>query len=330
MKIETEAHARAGILGNPSDGYFGNIIAITVKNFRATVTLSPSKELTVVPRENSDHTFENLAVFRARTKRYGYYGGDRLVKAALMTFLDYCENQGISLDTENFSITYSSDIPRQVGLAGSSAIITASIRAFMQFYHVDIPREILPSLILNAEVVELGINAGYMDRVVQVYEGCMYMDLDEALIRKRGYGKYEPLDPALLPPFYLAYKTDLGKVSGKVLNPIRVGYDRKDPLVLRTLERIASLAEMGREALLRKDTGRMAEWMNENFDLRSRIMPISEANMELIRRARACGCSAKFAGSGGSIIGTYPEEKFGLLKQELESLGATVIVPRIV
>ena len=70
--------------------------------------------------------------------------------------------------------------------------------------------------------------------------------------------------------------------------------------------------------------------MDENFDLRSQIMKISESNMEMVMTARACGASAKFAGSGGSIIGMYEdEEMYARLESELEGIGAKVIKPLI-
>ena len=46
MIIEQRAYARAGLLGNPSDGYYGKTISITVKNFGAHITLYESPELT--------------------------------------------------------------------------------------------------------------------------------------------------------------------------------------------------------------------------------------------------------------------------------------------
>jgi glucuronokinase len=70
--------------------------------------------------------------------------------------------------------------------------------------------------------------------------------------------------------------------------------------------------------------------MNENFDLRSKIMKISESNFEMVQAARQCGASAKFAGSGGSLIGMYTDEDmFSRLKMELEKLQAVVIQPII-
>jgi glucuronokinase len=331
MTVRTQAFARAGLLGNPSDGYFGKIIAISVKNFSAEVWLEESEELRILPGKQDEDIFSGISGLVERTRLFGYYGGARLIKAALVKFDEYCRQQGIGLSGRNCTIRYESSIPRQLGLGGSSAIITAVMRALMDYYGVEIQEKILPTLILDAELKELGINAGYMDRVIQVYEGCLYMDLDARLIEKDGHGLYERLDPGLLPPLYLAYKRELGKVSGAVLDSIRAGYEKKDPSVLATLERLAELAHLGKSALVRRDLERLFELMNENFDLRSKIMAISSSNRELISTARRCGASAKFAGSGGSIIGMYRhEEDFEALKNELGRLGAEVFRPRIV
>ena len=47
MFIETYAYARAGLLGNPSDGYYGKTISLLVRNFRARVILYPSARLEI-------------------------------------------------------------------------------------------------------------------------------------------------------------------------------------------------------------------------------------------------------------------------------------------
>ena len=39
LLIRRHAHARAGLVGNPSDGYHGKTISLIVPNFRATVVL---------------------------------------------------------------------------------------------------------------------------------------------------------------------------------------------------------------------------------------------------------------------------------------------------
>ncbi len=330
MIIESRAYARAGLLGNPSDGYFGKTISIIVRNFGASVSLYESPELRIEEMEDDRNTFRNIYHLVDSVKLSGYYGGTRLIKAAIKKFVEYCESTGIRTGGRNFTIRYRSSIPRQVGLAGSSAIITATMKALMQFYEVDIPVHILPTLILKAESEELGINAGLQDRVIQVYEGCVFMDFDRSFLEKNGFGQYARIDPALLPKLYLAYKVELGKVSGAVLNNIREKYEKGDVLVTGTLKELAEVAEQGREAILKSDYNKLSELIDRNFDLRSTIMKISGSNMELVMTARKCGASAKFSGSGGAIIGMYEDdEMLRRLIVNLQKVNARVIKPII-
>jgi glucuronokinase len=190
---------------------------------------------------------------------------------------------------------------------------------------------VIPSIILSVETDELGINAGLQDRVIQTYEGCVYMDFNKEFTGAYGYGQYETIDPRLLPKLYIAYKTDLGKVSGKVLNDIMSKYLKGDKAVIQNLGEIASLAEQGKQAILNRDFESLGRLMNRNFDLRSKIMNISDSNKKLIATARACGASAKFTGSGGSIIGIYKDDD--MLKKlmlSLKEINARVIKPIVI
>jgi glucuronokinase len=201
----------------------------------------------------------------------------------------------------------------------------------MEFYEIEIHKEMLRSLILSGERDELGINAGLQDRVIQVYEGCVYMDFNKKVIDKKNHGIYEELDPQNLPPLYIAYKTSLSKVSGKVLNDIAKRYREGDVLVIDTLKKIATQAEKGKDAIINKDYELLSELINNNFDLRKSIMDISDQNMDLINTARQCGASAKFSGSGGSIIGTYRDnDMLNQLIREMKNIDARVIRPYIV
>jgi len=328
--IEERAFARAGLLGNPSDGYFGKTISITVKNFGAHITLYQSPELQIEAQTQDINEFANIYSLIERVKIHGYYGGDRLIKAAIKTFYEYCLQNEIKIENKNFTIRYHSTIPRQVGLAGSSAIITATMRALLRFYNVSIPLEILPSVVLKVEQQELGINAGLQDRVIQAYEGCVYMDFDKDLLQKKNHGYYEKIAPNILDNIYIAYKVELGKVSGTVLNDIKSRYDKGDTEVIETLTEIAGLAEKGKKFLIEGDIGGLNKLVNRNFDLRKKIMNISESNLELIKTARACGASSKFAGSGGSIVGFYPDnETLTKLIIEMKRIKARVIKPFI-
>ena len=328
MIIESRAYARAGLLGNPSDGYFGKTISISIRNFGAIVSLFESPELIIEQQEVDRNKFRNIYHLVETVSLTGYYGGDRLIKASIKKFFEYCDRHSVRLQNKNFTIRYQSSIPRQVGLAGSSAIVTATIRALMNFHQIDIPKHELPSLILSVETEELGINAGLQDRVIQVYEGCVFMDFEKTHMLKYHYGKYESIDPENLPKLYLAYKIQLGKESGKVLNTIRQRYDQGDEEVHQTLAEIASLAEQGKIAMLNKEYDLLNKLIDKNFDLRCKIMQISDSNKEMVYSARNCSASAKFSGSGGAIIGMYKDDDMlRKLIVTLNKIQARVIKP---
>ena len=329
--IDSIAYARAGLLGNPSDGYFGKTISLIVKNFAAKILIYQSPYLYIEPQEADSNHFKNIYELKETVTLTGYNGGIPIIKAAIKKFCDYCDTNGIRLSSKNFTIRYHSNIPRQVGLAGSSALVIATIRGLMQFYEVDIPLELLPGIALDAEVKELGINAGLQDRVIQSYEGCVYMDFNKEHLTQKGYGIYERLPVEKLPNFYIAYKTNLSKVSGKVLNDIKTRYDKGDQHVINTLQDIASLADAGKEAIAKGDFDTLGELINQNFDNRTKIMNITDSNYELINTARRCGASASFTGSGGAIIGIYKDnEMLQKLVYSLRNIQARVIKPYII
>src|SRR5262249_32845056 len=151
--------------------------------------------------------FESIRDLHRTTRWRGYYGGIRIIQALIVRFIDYCRECDIKLENHNFTIEYDSTIPLRLGIGGSSSIITAALRALCQYFQVDIPLPVQAKLILETETIELGVPAGPQDRVIQVYEGLVYMDFREDLMTSQGYGLYERLDPGLLPNVYLAYRT---------------------------------------------------------------------------------------------------------------------------
>ena len=172
-------------MGNPSDGFFGKTISLSILNFWAEATIWESPRLTLVPHPLCDPTeFGSLADLHGISSREGYLGGLRLLQAACKKFYHHCSTRGIALPRRNFSLRYDTNIPRQVleekkliwfglklwnvffpqvGLAGSSAIVTATLQCLMSFFRVtdaDLPKEVQPQFVLDVEVAELKINAG--------------------------------------------------------------------------------------------------------------------------------------------------------------------------
>jgi glucuronokinase len=329
--LRRQAYARAGLVGNPSDGYHGKTISAIIRNFAAEVVLYEWEDLELVWTEQDETRFRSIHDLVRDVKLHGYYGGMRLVKATIKKFAEYCRRQGHDLHGRNFSIRYKSDIPRQVGMAGSSAIIVAALRCLCDFYGVAIPREVQPSLALAVETDELGITAGLQDRVIQVYEGLVYMDFAPEQMREQaGYlcGHYEPLDPALAPPLYLAYSTEHGEPTEVFHNDIRGRFNRGDPAVVQAMSRCAALAAQAREALGTRDAERLGALMDENFEQRRSIYRLPEGQVRMVEAARAAGANANFAGSGGAVVGTYRDEvTLQSLEKALGAIGCRVVKP---
>jgi glucuronokinase len=329
--IETYGYARAGLLGNPSDGYFGKTIAFVMSNFRARVLLYPSARLEIKLSKADLPVFENLDELYRTTRWRGYYGGIRIIQALIVRLIDYCRQNGIELENRNFTLEYESSVPQRLGLGGSSAIITASLRALCRYYDLDIPLPIQANLVLETETRELNVPAGLQDRVVQAYQGLVYMDFARSLMDARGYGEYDRLDPALMPNVYVAYRTSLSEGTEVFHGNLGERWRRGDPQVVEAMKTWAGYAAEGRECLLRRDYRRLGELIDANFDLRARIYQIDRGNLEMIHTARETGASANFAGSGGAIVGTYTDDAmFTRIADSMKAIGVAIIQPKIV
>lgn len=145
-----EAHARAALAGNPSDGYGGAVLALALPMFRAEVSVSPDPGGPVP---------ELIAATLARFERdFGLEGG---------------------------VYSWDTTIPRSVGLGGSSALIIATLRALCELHGVDLAPSVMAELALSIERDDLGIAAGLQDRVAQSYGGLTFMEFDDPPVYER-------------------------------------------------------------------------------------------------------------------------------------------------
>ncbi len=331
MIIRTRAYARAGLIGNPSDGYFGKTISVSMRNFAAEVICYESPRVSIVPRRRDRLEFPSLDALVEDVQLNGYYGGIRLIKATIKRFYEYCREHGIELDARNFTMEYETSIPVRVGLAGSSGIITATMKSLMSFYGVQVPRPLLPNLILSVEVDELGIAAGLQDRVIQVYGGAVFMDFDEAHMKQQGHGRYESLDPSGLPPLFVAFNDRLAEGTEVTHNDLRGRFNRGEAEVVNAMKQFAAFAQEARDLIAAGRGGEMGPLMDANFDLRQSLVKISPGNRELIETGRGLGAQVKFAGSGGAVIGTYDgdPQRLERLHEAYAAIGAQLVVPEV-
>ena len=330
MAIHAEAFARAGLIGNPSDGYHGKTISMIIREFSAEVNLVPSDRLEFIPNEQDQPRYLSIRDFKASVKQNGYYGAERLFKATLIRFMDYCEKNEIELNDQNFSLNYRSTVPRRVGMAGSSALITATMRCLLEFFDVDIPKPELANLIWRVENEELGISSGLQDRVIQVYEGCVFMDFDKEYMEEHGHGKYTPIDLDLLPNIFLVYRLGLAEGSEVFHNNIRERWNKGDQQVIDAMKQFAGFAQESYDLITAGRGDEMGPLMDKNFELRKTLYNLSPGDVAMIETAREVGAHAKFSGSGGAIVGVYEDEDmYDMLEAEFLDTDAVLLKPTI-
>ena len=277
------AFARAALAGNPSDGHGGAVLAVCVPELAARATA------TAAPDPLSDPP---SALVDATIARFG---------------CGPC------------AVRWSTTVPREVGLGGSSAIVTATVRALCALHGRALAPDELAEMVLAVEAEDLGIAAGPQDRYAQAHEGLVLMDFADARPR------VERLDPTLLPPLYLAWRSDAAEASHAVHGGLR---DRaREPDVRAGMARLAGHARAARDALLGGDHEGFAGALDASYDERAALLTLDPRHVAMVRAARAAGASANYAGSGGGIVGTLPPDGVEPVARALRAFGCEVIAP---
>lgn len=296
-----QALARVGLLGNPSDGYGGKVLSFTLLDQAAEVTLSAARPAQVSVSGSGSIEAHSIDDLLPRLSDPSLPPGTGLLVAAWGRFRAAAAERSQELGPRagDLKISASTSIPRQVGLSGSSALILAALRAFARRFDLELSPFELSELALAAEVEDLGIAAGPQDRVVQAYEGLVYMDFSGA----RSPSAYTSLEVDLLPPLFLAWTPQVGAPSGVAHAKVRARWERGDADVRRALDVFPRLAEEGLEALAAGDAAHLADLLDRNFAARRSIWPLATSDIQLTTLANELGAGAKLAGSGGAIVG---------------------------
>jgi glucuronokinase len=259
------AAARAALAGNPSDGYGGAVLAVSLDAWQAEAEAEADSGRSVEP-------------------------ANALVQATVDRF-----TRDLDPGAATSAVRWATSIPQRVGLGSSSALVIAVTRALAKLHGVDLKPPCLAEFALAVETEELGIVAGLQDRVVQAYEGLMFMDFGQP-------SSYERLDRELLPPLVIAWHEASASHSGDVHGHLRDRHRQGEETVRAAMNGLATAAKTARAALLQGDLERFGQCVDATFDLRGQVMELDPACVEMIEAARTCGASANYTGSGGAIV----------------------------
>ena len=264
--LETSATvpSRAAVAGNPSDGFGGAVCSVVLPFFAATATIGLD-----VMAEPPGLVTATCARFAASVGPVG-------------------DGVGVSIDT---------NIPRSVGLAGSSAIVIATLRALDQHVGSELSTSEIARLAHQVEREDLGIAGGWQDQIIQSHAKSGLMEFGE----NPTLTALEVPDPPI--PLYVAWSEQAAEASGHAHTDLRKQRDAADPV----WSELARLARRAAAAIEQRDVHELKDAIDATFDIRRTIMDIAPRQQTMIDTARAFGASANFAGSGGAILGVLPK-----------------------
>lgn len=316
--IIATAPGRCGIVGNPTDMYGGSVISITTRE-RAMCTLAASNVLEVASAGERSviHSKEDLAL-----------RGDHLdiLRAALAFF-------GIDPAKHCFSLSLSTEIPMQAGMAGSTALVVTIVGALNRYFDWRLHPWAVAETARKIEAQAMGVLCGLQDQHMAVFGGLNYMDFagkagleqrdDEPLVTVEALTAHAPIPPLL------TANTGVRHHSGMVHKSPRQRWLEGEKQVIESYERIAMLARLGKRALLAGDWATLGALMNENHALVAALGGSGPANDRLIEAARAAGAyGAKLAGAGGGgTILVLAEDREKVSRALVEAGAVSLMTP---
>jgi len=308
--IRATAPGRANLIGNPSDQYGGSTLSCSLP-LRASVEIERS----------------NGALLETRSGRFRLDGDEGLESRGDDFDIARAVLRHLDLRLSDVRVRYDSEIPRQSGIAGSTALVVTLLQALLRFRGETPNPYALAERARRVEKEELGIQCGYVDQYLCVFGGLCYVDLrgkeldssDDPLATVESLSTVVPRLP-----FLLAY-TGVQHSSDAVHRPLRQRWLDGEEEVITAYRRIAELGREGKRALVEADFSRLGSLMNENHAIQRDLGGSGPANDRLIEAACKAGASgAKLAGAGdaGTIVALWEEEDTAPLEETLRKAGA--------
>lgn len=267
--IVSTCPARAALAGNPSDGYGGAVVAVPIPDLTAIATIEEAEANVTVRAADPDLRRLLEATLASARERFG-------------------ELSGVELSV-------STGIPRSAGLAGSSALVIATLRAVGAWFGHRWEPVDLAELALSIERDRLGIEAGLQDRLVQAVGKPVSMTFDPVA--------YEPLTIPDRFQLFVAWSTEASEPSGTVHRSLRRRYDAGDERVHDAMRELAVQAARARRGIIDDEPALLADAMHRTMARRVQLVDLDEQQRRLIEVGRGAGAAVNSAGSGGSVVG---------------------------
>jgi D-glycero-alpha-D-manno-heptose-7-phosphate kinase len=224
------------------------------------------------------------------------------------------------------TLTTRSDSPVGAGIAGSSAMNIALIRALAAFMGRDLSADDTFEIAKNVEAQVIDVPTGVQDYRPAFYGGVSAVDLGLTGIRRRAL----PVTPSELSARVVVAYTNASRNSGiNNWDMMKRHIDREAPVVA-AFERIASIARDMETALTAHDWpaaggALAAEWENRKRLAPGVTTPEIDALLDAAIAAGAWAGKVCGAGGGGCLFGLVPPNRHAAVSAALAAAGARVL-----
>ena len=298
--------ARVGLVGNPSDLHGGAVLAVPIPELVATVEAQTDPSVAgpieligsgVVMR------WADLDELRSEVANRGHPPGVGIITASFLRCLGHLHiGEG---PAGSWRIGWTSDIPRSVGLAGSSALAVGVIDACAAAMGRRLPPVVVAALALAVEAEDLGIVAGWQDRIVQAIGAPVLVDAARMRIVD---GLRVPAVEQLAWPneleLLIAWRPETAEESGT--SHARAG-SAPDEVLVPAMEQLATTARRGARALVAGEIAGLERAVRRTWSTRSAVVPLRPDHAALVELVASTGLAATTPGSGGSVVALVPD-----------------------
>ncbi|MHC4409795.1 MAG: GHMP family kinase ATP-binding protein [Planctomycetota bacterium] len=219
-----------------------------------------------------------------------------------------------------------SNVPRQSGLGGSSALAVAIGGALTQYAHGTVDADHFLRFVQNMETRLLGLPTGYQDYYPAIYGGVQSLTATMNGVRRRTI----PEADEFLGRYLLLADTRMEHQSGMNNWEVLRAFLDGDKAVRGAMNRINECAYAMEKAIRAADLDATAEALEEEWQARRTLAPVvsNERVEALIAAARGAGARAANvcgAGGGGCIALMAEPEQHEAIGFAIEAEGGAMV-----